>query len=57
MFGKAATGSASSTIAKDRLSIILASQRGSETLEGVNMEALNRDVLEVVKVRIINVMF
>ena len=44
----AATSSRS--IAKDRLSVILASQRGSELLDGVNMDILQRDVLEVVQV-------
>lgn len=39
----------SSTVARDRLSVILASQRGSELLAGVDMEALQRDVLEVVQ--------
>ena len=43
--------SSARSVAKERLSVILASQRGSELLEGVNMEALQRDVLEVVKVR------
>eukprot|EP00544_Gedaniella_sp_CCMP2646_P007297 CAMPEP_0202489826 /NCGR_PEP_ID=MMETSP1361-20130828/7434_1 /ASSEMBLY_ACC=CAM_ASM_000849 /TAXON_ID=210615 /ORGANISM="Staurosira complex sp., Strain CCMP2646" /LENGTH=106 /DNA_ID=CAMNT_0049119625 /DNA_START=34 /DNA_END=354 /DNA_ORIENTATION=- len=37
------------SVAKDRLSVILASQRGSELLQGVDMEALQKDVLEVVK--------
>lgn len=40
--------SSARSVAKERLSVILASQRGSELLEGVNMEALQRDVLEVV---------
>lgn len=38
------------SVAKERLSVILASQRGSELLEGVDMEALQQDVLGVVKV-------
>ena len=46
-----AAPSSARSVAKERLSVILASQRGSELLEGVNMEALQRDVLEVVKVR------
>jgi cell division topological specificity factor MinE len=37
------------SVAKDRLSVILASQRGSELLQGVDMEALQKDVLAVVK--------
>jgi cell division topological specificity factor MinE len=39
----------SSAIARERLSVILASQRGSELLAGVDMDALQKDVLEVVK--------
>lgn len=38
------------SVAKERLSVILASQRGSELLEGVDMEALQQDVLKVVQV-------
>ena len=45
-----ASSAATRTIAKERLSVILASQRGSELLEGVDMDALQRDVLQVVKV-------
>uniref|UniRef100_A0A6V2MVC0 Uncharacterized protein n=1 Tax=Ditylum brightwellii TaxID=49249 RepID=A0A6V2MVC0_9STRA len=41
----------SRSVARDRLSVILASQRGSELLEGVDMELLQRDVMEVVQVR------
>jgi septum formation topological specificity factor MinE len=53
MAGQSSTPSASArSVAKERLSVILASQRGSELLEGVDMDALQRDVLEVVKVRI-----
>ena len=50
--GKAASAATSATrgVAKDRLSVILASQRGSELLEGICMEDLQRDVLEVVEV-------
>jgi septum formation topological specificity factor MinE len=51
--GGSAAGSASRAIAKDRLSVILAAQRGSEVLEGVNLEELQRDVLAVVQVRIV----
>mmetsp|Transcript_12623 Transcript_12623/g.18420 ORF Transcript_12623/g.18420 Transcript_12623/m.18420 type:complete len:114 (+) Transcript_12623:212-553(+) len=39
----------SRSVARDRLSVILASQRGSELLEGVDMELLQRDVMEVVQ--------
>eukprot|EP00551_Chaetoceros_affinis_P001740 CAMPEP_0203652770 /NCGR_PEP_ID=MMETSP0088-20131115/30883_1 /ASSEMBLY_ACC=CAM_ASM_001087 /TAXON_ID=426623 /ORGANISM="Chaetoceros affinis, Strain CCMP159" /LENGTH=128 /DNA_ID=CAMNT_0050512425 /DNA_START=135 /DNA_END=521 /DNA_ORIENTATION=+ len=39
----------SAIAAKERLSVILASQRGSELLNGVDMDALQKDVLEVVK--------
>mmetsp|Transcript_9063 Transcript_9063/g.12551 ORF Transcript_9063/g.12551 Transcript_9063/m.12551 type:complete len:108 (-) Transcript_9063:26-349(-) len=53
LFGGSAAAVAESTtsrsVARDRLSVILASQRGSELLEGVDMEALQRDVLEVVQ--------
>lgn len=42
--------SATRSVAKDRLSVILASQRGSEMLQGVDMNALQQDVLKVVKV-------
>lgn len=45
----AASASATRTVAKDRLSLILASQRGSELINGVNMEDLQRDVLQVVE--------
>ena len=47
-----AAKSASRSVAKDRLSVILASQRGSELLEGVCMEELQKDVLRVVEVRV-----
>jgi septum formation topological specificity factor MinE len=40
----------SRTVARERLSVILAAQRGSDLLEGVDMEALQRDVMEVVQV-------
>ncbi|CAB9524849.1 Septum formation topological specificity factor MinE [Seminavis robusta] len=52
MSGGGATAAATATtrsVAKDRLSVILASQRGSELLEKVNMEDLQRDVLKVVE--------
>lgn len=47
----ATTASASRSVAKERLSVILAAQRGTHLLEGVDMEALQRDVMEVVQVR------
>jgi septum formation topological specificity factor MinE len=37
-------------VARERLTVILASQRGSELLQDVDMQALQRDVLEVVRV-------
>lgn len=43
------TASSTRSVAKERLSVILASQRGSELLEGVDMDALQRDVMQVVK--------
>jgi septum formation topological specificity factor MinE len=48
----AATGAGGSTrsVARERLSVILASQRGSELLQGVDMKALQQDVLKVVQV-------
>lgn len=39
----------SKTIARERLSVILASQRGSELLSSINMDLLQKDVLEVVQ--------
>ena len=50
-----AGGSSARSVAKERLSVILASQRGSELLQGVDMEALQQDVLQVVKVRVVEV--
>ena len=47
----APVATASRSVAKERLSVILAAQRGTHLLEGVNMEALQRDVMEVVQVR------
>jgi hypothetical protein len=41
----------SRNVARERLSLILASQRGSEVLEKVDIESLQRDVMEVIKVR------
>lgn len=52
--GKGAQAAAETTtrsVAKDRLSVILASQRGSELLANINYEALQKDVLAVVEVR------
>jgi septum formation topological specificity factor MinE len=43
---------ASRSVAKERLSVILASQRGSELMAGVDMVLLQQDVLAVVKVRL-----
>mmetsp|Transcript_37562 Transcript_37562/g.67655 ORF Transcript_37562/g.67655 Transcript_37562/m.67655 type:complete len:108 (+) Transcript_37562:218-541(+) len=40
---------ASRSVARERLSVILAAQRGTQLLEGVDMEALQRDVMEVVQ--------
>mmetsp|Transcript_23384 Transcript_23384/g.35439 ORF Transcript_23384/g.35439 Transcript_23384/m.35439 type:complete len:99 (+) Transcript_23384:170-466(+) len=37
------------SVAKERLSVILASQRGSELLEGIDMETFQQDVFEVVQ--------
>lgn len=45
------TASSTRSVAKERLSVILASQRGLELLEGVDVDALKRDVMQVVKVR------
>lgn len=38
------------SVAKDRLSVILASQRGSDLLQGVDTDALQEEVLSVVQV-------
>jgi len=46
------TAGASRTVARERLSVILASQRGSDLLAGVDMDRLQDDVLNVVKVRL-----
>mmetsp|Transcript_4135 Transcript_4135/g.10497 ORF Transcript_4135/g.10497 Transcript_4135/m.10497 type:complete len:108 (+) Transcript_4135:139-462(+) len=45
----AAAATASRSVARERLSVILAAQRGTHLLEGVDMEALQRDVMEVVQ--------
>ncbi|KAL3806614.1 hypothetical protein ACHAXA_004418, partial [Cyclostephanos tholiformis] len=45
----APVAAASRSVAKERLSVILAAQRGTHLLEGVDMEALQRDVMEVVQ--------
>lgn len=53
ILGNSATTSGTASVravAKDRLSVILASQRGSELLQGVDMDSLQRDVLKVVQV-------
>lgn len=44
-----ATQKGSRTIARERLSVILASQRGSDVLAGVDTEKLQREVMEIVK--------
>jgi septum formation topological specificity factor MinE len=41
---------ASRSIAKERLQIILAHQRGSQILAGVNLQALQSELLQVVQV-------
>lgn len=43
------TKSSSASKAKERLSLILASQRNSTLLQGVDMQALQQDVLQVLK--------
>jgi septum formation topological specificity factor MinE len=55
--GKLITGSpatsqatASRSVARERLSVILAAQRGSDLLDGVDVEALQRELMEVVQV-------
>lgn len=45
-----AAATSSRSVARERLSVILASQRGSDLLDGVDMEALQKDVMEVVQV-------
>eukprot|EP00970_Alexandrium_tamarense_P009247 scaffold1831_cov198-Alexandrium_tamarense.AAC.9 len=54
--GKLITGSpatsqatASRSVARERLSVILAAQRGSDLLDGVDVEALQRELMEVVQ--------
>jgi hypothetical protein len=47
----APVATASRSVAKERLSVILAAQRGTHLLEGVDMEKLQKDVMEVVQVR------
>ena len=54
LFGNSAvkqvvSSDASRNVAKERLSVILAAQRGSDILEGVDREQLQRDVMEVVQ--------
>ena len=51
-----AAATASRSVARERLSVILAAQRGTHLLEGVDMEALQRDVMEVVQVRARNLL-
>jgi septum formation topological specificity factor MinE len=45
------SSNASRSMARERLSVILASQRGSEILQGVDMVNFQKDVMEVVRVR------
>ena len=45
-----AAATSSRSVARERLSVILAAQRGSNLLEDVDMEALQKDVMEVVQV-------
>jgi len=47
----AISSNASRSMARERLSVILASQRGSEILQGVDMVNFQKDVMEVVRVR------
>jgi len=53
--GSKATAAKGSTrsVAKERLGVILASQRGSNLLAGVDMDDLQRDVMEVVQVSLL----
>ena len=44
-----AASSASGSVARERLSLIIASQRGSSMLENVNMNKLQSDVMEIVR--------
>ncbi|GMI28365.1 hypothetical protein TrRE_jg11300, partial [Triparma retinervis] len=44
-----ATSGISGSVAKERLSLIIASQRGSNMLQGVDMTRLQTDVMEIVK--------
>lgn len=46
----AVSSNASRSLARERLSVILASQRGSEILQGVDMVQFQNDVMEVVRV-------
>ena len=52
-----ATTTPSRSVARERLSVILASQRGSEILRGVDMEQFQRDVMEVVQVCLVSHQF
>lgn len=49
----AQSATSSRSVARERLSVILASQRGSDLLEGVDMEALQKDVMDVVQVSVL----
>ena len=46
-----AATTSSGNIAKERLSLIIASQRGSSMLENVDMNLLQKDVMMIVQVR------
>ena len=53
----AASPTKSRSVAKDRLSVILATQRGSELLQNVDMELLKNDVMEVFEVSLGSLVF
>lgn len=47
--GAAAAAKTSKSVAKERLQIILAHQRGSQVLAGVDLQALQKELLECVQ--------
>ncbi|ETK74105.1 cell division topological specificity factor MinE [Phytophthora nicotianae CJ01A1] len=49
LFGEAEQASSSKSVAKERLQIILAHQRGSQVLAGVDLAALQKELLECVQ--------
>ncbi|KAF1778989.1 hypothetical protein JG687_00011115 [Phytophthora cactorum] len=49
LFGEAEKASSSKSVAKERLQIILAHQRGSQVLAGVDLAALQKELLECVQ--------